>query len=423
MNGPAHRQTERVFAVRTPWLGVMVWLFAAGAHAGDWPCWRGPNHDGISTEKGWRDQWPRAGPTIAWKESVGTGFSSVTVSQGRLCTMGHRDGKDTVVCLDAATGQRLWGHSYEAALGDVLFEGGPTATPTFHEGAVYTLSRWGDLFCFDAASGKVRWSRNIAREESVRLPSWGFAGSPLVQDDLLVLNVGEAGMALDRNTGKLVWKSADKEAGYSSPLPFRRAGEWQVLLSSGDAYVAANLKTGKEVWRIRWLTRYGVNAADPILSGDQLLISTGYNKGASFWKLGGGEPVEVWRNKNLRSQINSGVRIGPHVYGIDGDTNLKAGLRCVDLATGEVRWGFDEVGAGSVTAGDGKLIVLSDRGELLVGPASPDRFAPSARARVLEGKCWTVPVLANGRVYCRNAAGDLVCVDLRPAGAGKGSKD
>jgi len=392
---------------------LLASFLVCAARADDWPRWRGPQLTGISQEKGWLDRWSKDGPPIAWKASVGLGFSSLSVANGRLYTMGHKDGKDIVSCLDAVTGKPIWHHSYEAALGDLNFEGGPTATPTVHDGAVYTFSRWGDLFCFDAANGTVRWSKNLRKEHSVRVPSWGFSCSPLIHDNLLLLNVGKGGMALEKANGKLVWSSADEEAGYSTPVPFQRGGEWFVLVSSGSGFAAVNVKTGKELWSQRWLTRYGVNAADPILVGDQVFLSSGYNKGCALLKLGDKAPQEVWRNKNMRNQFNSSVLLDGFLYGIDGDTTTKTSLRCIELKSGEKRWSQEGIGSGALMAADGKLIVLSESGDLLIGPASPKEFAPSARAKVLDGKCWTVPVLANGRIYCRNGAGDLVCVDVR----------
>ena len=192
------------------------------ARGADWFRWRGPNLDGISNETGWAANWPKDGPPVVWKASVGTGFSSMTVAGGRLYTMGNEDSVETVYCLDAATGAEIWTHSYECPLDDRFFEGGPTATPTADSGAVYTISRQGDLFCFDAQNGKVRWSKNIQRETGVRIPGWGFSASPLVHGDLLLLNAGDAGTALNKTTGKVVWTSGDGEAGYTTPLPVRR---------------------------------------------------------------------------------------------------------------------------------------------------------------------------------------------------------
>jgi outer membrane protein assembly factor BamB len=383
------------------------------ALADDWPRWRGPNVNGISAESRWLDTWPPDGPTIAWRATVGTGFSCVAVSQGRLYTLGNADDKDTVYCLDAATGRPFWKHAYEAARDPNLFEGGPTATPTVDGQRVYTLSRRGDLFCFDAESGKVVWSKNVEQETDQRIPGWGLAGSPLVHGDRLLLNLGDAGVALDKTTGKVLWNSAVKDPGYSSPVPFRRGGEWFAVFSCEDAYVAVNIQTGKELWRMRWPTRNGINAADPIVSGEQVLISSGYNRGSALLTMAEGKPAVVWQNKNLRSQLNPSVLLDGFLYGVDGDTTGPARLRCVEWKTGDARWSDETIGFGSLTAAAGKLIVLSDRGELIIAPASSEKFQPSARAKVLEGKCWTAPVLANGRIYCRNADGELVCVDVR----------
>jgi len=394
---------------------VLVFVLLVSPLAGeDWPCWRGPQHNGISKETGWLDQWPEKGPTIAWKASVGTGFSSVTVSGGRLYTMGNEDNTDTVYCLDAATGKQLWTHSYRCALDAKLFEGGPTSTPTVDGDGVYTLSRQGDLFCFDAATGKIRWSKNVAEEAGVRVPGWGFASSPLVQGDLLVLNVGEAGTAIEKRTGKLVWTSADRDAGYNTPVPVRRGDKLILILASGKFYHAVELATGKELWRHRWLVRFGCNAADPIVSGDRVFISSGYNRGAALLNID--EPTVVWENKDMQNQLNSSVLIDGHLYGVDGNTHgSAASLKCMELASGKVRWAHKWKGMGSLMAAGGKLIVLSEQGELIIAKASPKAFEPSARAKVLIGKCWTVPVLAQGRIYCRNADGNLVCVDVRRA--------
>jgi len=383
------------------------------SQADDWPHWRGPQRNGVSAETGWLDQWPASGPPVAWKAAVGTGFSSFAVAGGRVFTMGHAGGQDTVFCLDAETGRTLWKHASPAALGDNLFEGGPTATPAVEGDRVYTLSRWGDVFCFEAATGKVQWSKNVQKEIGAPVPQWGFSGSPVPLDNRLLLNVGEAGLALEKATGKILWQSAKKEAGYSTPLPLQQGATRLALFSSGRAYSAVRLDTGTEAWHVRWLTEYGVNAADPILAGEQMFLSTGYGKGATLLRLGPAAPVPVWKSKVLRTQLNAAVLVGAHVYGIDGDTGHKGGLRCVELATGTLKWAQPALGFGSVIAAGGRLLVLTAGGELVVGPASPDAFKATARATVLGGKCWTVPVLANGRLYCRNAAGDVVCLDLR----------
>ncbi len=392
---------------------------AAHARADDWPCWRGPRRDGISAETDWNDRWPPEGPPVAWKAEVGTGFSSFAVAGGRAFTMGHDDGSDTLFCFDAATGRKLWTHSCPSELGDRFFEGGPTSTPAVDGGRLYAFGRWGDLFCMEAATGRVLWSRNVQKEDGLPVPGWGFSGSPVVLESLLLLNAGGGGIALDKATGELKWKSSAREAGYSTPLPFRSGGDLLVALSTGSAYLAVDPLTGQKAWSIRWITQYGCNAADPVVRGDLLLISSGYGRGAALYRLGQGGPEAVWQSKVLRSQFSSSVLIGEYLYGVDGDTTERASLKCVEFATGVEKWALPGFGSGSVTAAGGRLIALDDRGELVVGPASPDGFKPAARAKILEGKCWTVPVLSGGRIYARNAAGDVVCLDVRLKAGGK----
>jgi outer membrane protein assembly factor BamB len=399
-------------SVTIPLLTLSV-LYSDSVWANDWPQWRGPNRNGISQEKDWSDTWPANGPKVAWKASVGLGFSSFVVKDGRALTLGHADGQDTVWCFDANTGKVVWKHSYPAELGDKFFEGGTTGTPTISGERVFTLSRWGDTFCFDAATGKIIWSKNVQKETGVPVPSWGFTGAPLIQDNLLILNVGGGGLALEPATGKIDWQSAKKNAGYSTPLPLKRGNDWLTLFGTESGYVAVKMKTGEEVWRIKWLTEYGLNASDPIIEGDLMFISSGYGKGGGLFKLGAGEPEQVWKTKNLRTQLNSAVLYQGHLYGTDGDTTDKATLKCLDFQTGQEKWSQANFGSGGVMVADGKLIAMSGSGELMVAPATPSGFKPISRAQVLGGKCWVAPVLANGLIYCRNGRGDVVALDVR----------
>ena len=387
--------------------------FVPSVLAGDWPQWRGPARSGHSTETDWQSTWPADGPKIAWKAKIGLGYSSFVVSGGRVVTTGHANEKDTVFCFDALTGKEVWKHSYDSDLGDKYFDGGTTGTPTIDGGQVFFMGRWGDVFCFNLADGKVVWTKNVEKETGARQPDWGFGGAPLVIGDRVFLNVGEAGVALDRKTGAIVWKSDPKAAGYSTPLPFKEGGTDLAVFSSGEAYTAVKLADGKPAWSVRWLTQYGVNAADPILHEGQLFLSSGYGKGAALFKLGGAEPVQVWKSKTLATQMNAAVLHEGHLYGVDGDTTSKASLRCIEFATGQQKWSHPNFGSGGVIIAGGRLIALSGTGELMTAPATPSGFNPTANAQILGGKTWTAPVLANGLVYCRNSRGDVVAVDLR----------
>ena len=387
------------------------------ARAEDWPQWRGPTRDGISREKRWLDQFPDQGPPIAWKAIVGLGFSSFVVGNGKAYTAGHAAGSDTVFCFDAVTGKEIWKQSYPAELGDKFFEGGTTGSPTLDGSHLYWLSRWGDLYCYDAASGKIIWNRQLVKETEVRVPSWGFTGAPTVYENLLILNVGEAGMAVDKETGKEVWKSGEEsEAGYSTPLPVTRGDKTEIWLGSGKSYCSVVPSNGKQIWSIKWLTEYGVNAADHIPYGDKVFIASGYGKGCALYTppaTADSEPTEIWKNRVLRSQLNGAVLVNKHLYGVDGDANSRARLKCIEIETGKEVWAQPDFGTGGIIVADGKIIALSASGELMIAPISTEGFKPTARAKILDGKCWTAPVLANGLVYCRNSRGDIVVLDLR----------
>ncbi len=376
--------------------------------AADWSTWRGPTRDGISAEKDWNIA---AEPKVLWEAEVGLGFSSFVTAGDLLFTSGHADGKDSVFCLSAKTGKTLWKHDYPADLGDKYYEGGTSATPTLDEGKLYHLSRWGDLFCFEAATGKVVWEKNVQKETDSNVPEWGYAGAPLVQGKLLILNVGKAGMAVDKTDGKIVWKSEVDSAGYSTPYPITRDGKDLAILGSADNYVAVEVANGTPLWSYKWNTRYAVNAADPILSGDTLFISSGYNKGCTLIKLTTSQPEKIWESKVLKNQFNSSVLIDGHLYGIDGDQNSRCSLKCVSLKDGKEVWAEKSIGFGSLMAADGRLIILTEKGELVIAKATTEKFEEINRSQILSGRCWSAPVLANGKLFARNTPGHVVCLD------------
>jgi outer membrane protein assembly factor BamB len=383
--------------------------------AADWPHWRGPDHNGHAPAQTLRTDFPADSPPIVWRAQVGTGFSSLAVAAGKVFTLGNTADSDTVIALEAATGIRLWEASYPAPLDPNLFEGGPTATPTYFDGRLYTFSRQGWVHCLDADTSEILWRVNVAESCGVNIPSWGFAGSPVVDGDRLLLNAGSAGVALDRLTGAVLWKSDNSDdAGYSTPLLATLNDRRLVLLMSGKALHAVDPQTGEPAWEQRWITRYGVNAADPLVHNQQISLSSGYAKGTCLLWVETDGPTEVWRNRDLRTQMSPGVLVDGFLYAVDGDAGEDCRLRCLELATGTVRWEQPGLGSASLIACGPTLIVLGGTGELLLVAATPDEFRPLARGKVLEGKCWTAPALSDGRVYCRNAAGEVVCVDLRP---------
>jgi outer membrane protein assembly factor BamB len=388
-------------------LAIALAGLTLAALADDWPKFRGPDHNGISKETGWSANWPAEGPKKLWKAKVGIGFASFAVSNGKAYTVGNASDMDTVYCFDANTGAEIWKQSHPAKLDPKYYEGGPSATPTVEGNRVFTFAKRGVARCFDATKGTVVWSKDLAEELKAAMPTWGFAGSVLIDGELALFNVGSAGAALDKTSGKVVWSSGASESGYSSLVPFDSGGKRAIAMAIKQDVIALNVADGKELWRFPWKTQHDVNAADPILSGEKVFISSGYGHGGGVFNVSAKPPQKIWENKNMRNHFNSSVLWKGHLYGVDENQ-----LRCLVFESGEVKWTDKITGKGSLMLADGKLIVLGEKGELMVADASPDGFKPSARSQVLGGKCWTAPVLANGRIYCRNAAGDIVCVDV-----------
>jgi outer membrane protein assembly factor BamB len=401
---------------KTGWLAGALLLGGAlglwNASGADWPWWRGPERNGISRETGWSARWPAAGPKVLWRASVGVGFSSFAVREGRVFTLGHANNTDTVWCLDAQTGAVRWKFSYPAKLDANFYEGGPSATPTVAGERVYTLSKRGVFLCLEAATGRLVWSNNIMESLKAEKPTWGFAGSVVVDGELCLLNAGSSGAAFDKETGQLRWFSGTEAAGYSTPVPFDLNGERVMALCLKQDVALVRVRDGHVLWRHPWKTEWDVNAADPILSEGRLFISSGYNHGGALLDIRGEAPTVLWENKNMRNHFNPCVLLDGYLYGIDGDANRPdTGLKCIRLADGSARWG-QKTGMGGLIAAEGKLIVMTEKGELLIAAASPEGFKPLARAQVLGGKCWTAPVLAEGKIFCRNSQGNVVCLDV-----------
>jgi outer membrane protein assembly factor BamB len=384
-------------------------LLAATSPAADWPQWRGPDRTGVSSETV-SAAWPAVGPKVLWRASVGTGFSSISVSGGRVYTMGNTNNEDTVWCFEAGSGKKIWQHTYAAPLGPQWYEGGPGATPTVSGGSVFTISKWGDVLCLDAAKGTVLWQRDL-RRNGIKPNRWGFAGSPLVWGDLVILNAGTAGIALDRRTGRIVWSNGPDAAGYASPTRFAAGGREAVLIFAAKHLVALDPQSGRELWRQFWETGWDTNNTDPLIRGDDIFISS-FSRGCAWLSMATGKPQVIYTNSVLRSHLSPGILLGEYLYAFNGEARQETDFRCIHLPTGELKWTRKYPAFGSLILAGNKLVVLSEKGELLLARASPEEFEPLARAKVLSGVCWTPPALANGRLYVRNARGELRCLDL-----------
>lgn len=388
----------------------------APLRAEDWPRFLGPRGNGISTETDWRSNWKEKDAPVAWTTNVGIGFSSVSVSQGRLFTMGHRSGLDSVYCLTADGGKEIWKHQYECKLVDNLHDGGPASTPTVHGDHVYTLSKEGHLFCLKVSNGDVVWEAFLPRLLGVSMPEWGFSGSPLIVGDRLILDGGPL-FAVDRRDGQLLWKTEKSyKCGYGTAIHFEKDGKSLVTALNNDGLLLAELESGKVLDLHAWPTLYQTNSTTPLLlPDDQIFISTAYNKGCALLQVKGRKLVSLYQNRNMRNHMNNSIPQGDLLFGFDGKAHRgkRVPLVCLDRKTGEVRWKQLGLGCGALIRAGDRLILFSDRGELVVARGTEKKFEELARKQVLEGRSWTHPVLSHGRIYCRNARGDLACVDVR----------
>lgn len=388
-------------------------LLLAGAiiaPADDWPQWRGPKRNGISAEKGWLVQWPAQGPKQLWTANLGVGWSSFSVADGRVFTMGNESEVDKVYCFDAATGKPLWTHSYDCSSKDPNGYPGTRCTPTVDGDLVYTVSRQGNFFCLDAKTGAVKWSKDFRRDFGSKPPTWGFAGSPLIENDWVLYEVGAKGasvVAFDKKSGEVAWKAGDEEPAYSSFIAFNLDGERCFPQFSRDQIIGRRMKDGHELWRQPWKTSYGVNAATPVIEGDMLFLSSGYNFGCALFKMTKDSVIEVWRNKAMRNHVNSCIYRDGHLYGFD-----ESKLKCLDFKTGAEKWAVDKYGKGSLILAGDKFIIFSGSGRLATADLTPEGCNEISGYQAVKDKdTWAPPVLANDRLYARSR-NQMVCLDV-----------
>jgi outer membrane protein assembly factor BamB len=390
---------------------LVAWSTVAVAGDGvDWAYWRGPNGNGISPERSWRSEAVAGKPKILWQKTLGNGWSAVSVKGDRAYTMGNINEEDIVYCLDANTGREKWRHVYACDDGNYS---GPRATPVIDDGSVYTLSRAGHVFCLDAVTGIVKWRRDVVEDLGAKILRWGLASSPVVADGNVLLNVGRRGMALDKKTGQTVWDSGPALGNYAALVPARVAGKPTILTFGEKAIYGVDPANGRERWSVEWITKYDINAADPLPMGDKVWISSGYGRGCALLDCSTSRPKIVWENKNVCAHFSSPILHDGYIYAINGNTGRKCQLVCQVPKTGKVAWSKEVGFASMILAGD-RLIVFNEKGTLRVVAASPKGYRELARAdNLLPPKCWTAPTLSRSRLYLRNSKGSVVCLDLK----------
>jgi outer membrane protein assembly factor BamB len=386
-------------------LATIACLLAAAVASGDWPQFRGPHRDGVSPEVNLLRSWPAGGPRRLWQVPIGEGYSHLTVAGGRIYTLFGANGGEQLAAFDAGNGHQLWIVKIDAEL--VNDQGnGPRSTPTFDAGTLYVQSAQGQLDAVNAANGKVLWHHDLRGEFGAVVPTWGMASSPLVEGNLLLVAVGgargHAAMAFDKHSGRVAWAALDDKPGYASPIAITAAGTRQAIFFTGSAIAGLAAADGRLLWRIPWQTDYDVNAATPLfVAPDSLFVSSGYDTGAALFRIAGGagkmtaEPV--WKSRVLKNQFSSTVLAGDYLYGFDNGT-----FKCVAARTGEERWKHRGLGHGSVILADGMLLVLSESGKLALVEATPEDYRERASFQALDGRCWTGPSLADGKLYLRN---------------------
>ncbi|MEX0820119.1 MAG: PQQ-binding-like beta-propeller repeat protein, partial [Pirellulaceae bacterium] len=423
-------KADQAFARRT----TIVTLNAEAAkdevvREGDWPQWRGPNRDGVSRETGLLEAWPDNGPPIVWKATgLGDGYSSVSIAEGRVFTMGKFGGETRLVAISVDDGTKVW---------DTAVGGGsaPNCTPTVDGELVFAVSHAGDLLCADAATGRELWRKSFPRDFGGRMMSgWGYSESPLVDGDRLIVTPGsqDAMMAaLDKRTGKVLWQTAmipnagsagQDGAGYSSIVVSHGAGVKQYVQLVGRGVIGVDARNGKLLWGYNRIANGTANVPTPIVTGDYVFCSSGYGDGGSaLLKLAGSRgqvrPQEVWYKKSNELQNHHGgmLLIGDHVY--MGHGHNQGFPVCFDLKSGRDAWRPGRgpgTGSAAVVCADGHLYFRYENGVMALIEATPTGYnlKGSFKIGINNGKSWPHPVVADGRLYLRDQQ-EMLCYDVR----------
>lgn len=399
------------------WLVSYVLLTAScvfGAD-GDWPQWRGPRHDGISRETGLLASWPEEGPPTLWRIPLGEGYSAVSVVDGKAYTMYSTEADEWVVCIDVADGSVVWKTRSDKAL-ENEYGNGPRATPTIDAGRVYTHGATGSLLCLDANTGDKIWGFNTLEKFGAKPLEFGMSASPVVIGEMLVVVVGapdgKSLVALNKTSGEVLWTSLNDLAGYSTPIHIDVDGTKQIVVLTGKFVVGVAAGDGRELWRHPWETTLDANVATPICHDGRLFISSGYGTGCALFHLSVTDGVaaaeELWDSKSMKNYFSTSVLHNGYLYGFNNTM-----LTCMEFDTGDVAWRQRGFNKGSVLMADGKLIILGERGTLALAKASAEDYEEISRVGIFEGKCWTVPTVAGGKLFLRNEE-ELVCLNLKP---------
>ena len=373
-----------------------------------WTSFRGPQMDGHYREMDILTDWPPDGLPPLWRQPVGGGYASFVVADGRAFTIEQRRKEETVAAYELRTGREIWTHAWKAEFSETMGGDGPRATPTWHDGRLYALGATGELKVLEAETGELVWELNILSDNGATNLRWGMAASPLIVDEkVVVLPGGPKGRsvaAYHKLTGEPVWKSLNDAQAYTSPMLVDLVSTRQILVVSRERAMGLVPEDGSILWDYSWKTSYGVNAAQPIILGEnRFFISAGYGHGAAVVEIvrdgGRFSASTLWETTRMKNQFSASVIYDGYFYGLDG-----AILSCIDAETGERMWKGGRYGHGEVLLASGHLIVSTEGGDLALVKATPESHQELARFGAIRGKTWNHPAIADGILLVRNAS-------------------
>ena len=410
-------------------LGLALATTAFSADSTDWGAFRGPAGNGIVPAVA-NAKWSLK---QVWKSPTNLGFSSFAESGGKVYTLvtGETDGNsgETIVCLDEKTGKQLWSKPLsivpkytgggDSGTPDNKGGDGSRSTPVVNAGKVYVIDSMLGVFCFDAATGKEVWQHDVMKDNAGVQIKWENAASPVIDGDVLLLAGGGAGQALiglNKNTGKIVWKGEDDKMTHATPVLANILGVHQAIFFTQTGLVAVDPQKGSVIWRAPFPYKVST-AASPVVFEDIVYCSAGYGVGAGAFKISKAgaklEATQIWRRENqCFNHWSTPVVKDGYLYGMFSFKEYGAGpLACVDIRTGEDKWAEKGFGPGQVILAGDKIIATSDKGEIVIAEANPEKYQEVARKDVLDGKVWSYPILANGKLFGRSTT-EGVCLDL-----------
>ena len=419
-------KTSNTFGLTCLGLVAAIGMVLSGSVRGEdfsWPNWRGPNHDDISRETGLLKEWPTEGPKRLWlNQDVGLGYSGYSIVGDKLFTMGLRDDKEFVVCVNANDGKTIW----EAPIGSRLENGwgdGPRSTPTVQGDFVFALGGLGDIACLAVADGQLKWTKS-AKDFGGGKPGWGYCESVLVDGERVVFTPGGkqgSVVALNKETGETIWqaKSVTDGAQYASIVPVNIHGQRQYIQLFQDRFVGLAAETGDLKWEAEWQGKTAV-IPTPIYHDGFVYITSGYGVGCKLVRIGQSNQTEtIYDNKNMKNHHGGVVLVDGYLYGYsDG-----VGWICQDFKSGEIVWSNkQDLGKGCIACADGMLYCVDEsKGTVVLLKATPEKWEehgrftlePQTQKRNPKGRIWTHPVVCNGKLYLRDQE-LLSCYQVKP---------